>query len=148
MIGGQLADAVAQPNIPRALTGRGEERLRSRRVRIFLEKMVLHLPRMIVAEFVRKFDLRQRILIQRQLIAGMPRARQLKFVEYPKFHRSAPVVSLPTSTGRIAIIGWQSIAPNGSVHLCARRQIAPCRQTAQDSGGSRPATNRSGVGTK
>src|SRR5260370_32972675 len=83
----QLHDAVAEADLPGALRRRREEHLRRRRMRIFLEEMVLHLPGVVVAEAVGQLDLVERILVEPQLAAFLPRARQLQLVEDAKFHR-------------------------------------------------------------
>nr|WP_247389658.1 MULTISPECIES: hypothetical protein [unclassified Bradyrhizobium] len=41
MVGGELENAVAEPDVFRALAGGGEEGFRRGRVRIFLEEMML-----------------------------------------------------------------------------------------------------------
>ena len=75
-VGGELHDAVAEPDVLRPLAGRAEEHLRRRGMGILLQEMVLDLPRVVVAKPVRQFDLRQRILIQRLLVARLPRAAE------------------------------------------------------------------------
>ena len=50
MVGGQLEDAVAQADVLGALAGGGEEDLRRRGVRVFLQEVVLDLPGVVVAE--------------------------------------------------------------------------------------------------
>ena len=50
MIGGELEDAVAEPDVLGALAGGGEKRFRRRRMRIFLEEMMLDHPGIVVAE--------------------------------------------------------------------------------------------------
>ena len=57
----QLDDAVAEPNVLRALARGGEEDLRGRRVRILLEEVVFDLPRVVEAQFVGEFDLIERV---------------------------------------------------------------------------------------
>ena len=70
MVGGELEDAVAEPDVFGALAGGGEERFRRRRVRIFLQEMMLHHPGMVVAAAVGQFELRQRVLVELELVAG------------------------------------------------------------------------------
>jgi hypothetical protein len=69
-----------------------QTRVRRGRVGVFFQEVVLDLPGVIIAELVGEFDLRQRVLIKRLLIARLPGARQLEFVKYSKFHWPAPVV--------------------------------------------------------
>ena len=47
---------------------------------------MLHLPGVIDAELVGEFDLIERVLKQLQLVAVIPRPRQLMFVEDAEFH--------------------------------------------------------------
>jgi hypothetical protein len=63
MIGGELEDAVAEPDLLRALARRGEEGFRRRRMRIFFEEVMLDHPGVVVSHPVRGFELRQRILV-------------------------------------------------------------------------------------
>ena len=69
MIGGELEDAVAEPDVLGALAGGGEEGFRRRRVRIFLEEMMLDHPGVVVAEPVGGLQLRQRILVELEFVA-------------------------------------------------------------------------------
>jgi hypothetical protein len=94
MIGGELEDAVTEPDIFGALAGGGEKGFRRRRMRIFFQKMMLHHPCMIVAEQVGGFELGQRVLIQPELVAGLPRARQLQLIEDTEFHDVSPGIGL------------------------------------------------------
>ena len=55
-------------------------------MRILLEEVVLDLPRVIDADPVGKLDLIERILEQLQLVAVVPRPRQLMLVEDAEFH--------------------------------------------------------------
>ena len=57
MVGRELDDAVAQPDVLGALAGGGEEHLGLRRVRVLFEEVMLDLPRVVVAELVGEFDL-------------------------------------------------------------------------------------------
>ena len=72
-VGGELHDAMAQPDVLGALAGGAEEHLGRRRVRILLQEVVLDLPCVVVAKPIGQFDLRQRILIQRESRPPMPR---------------------------------------------------------------------------
>src|SRR4051794_39515993 len=59
-------------------------------MRILFEEMVLDLPGVVIAEPVGQFDLIERVLIQLQLAAGLPWARQLQLVENAEFHSHDP----------------------------------------------------------
>ena len=98
MIGGELENAVTEPDVFGALAGGGEKGFRRRRMRIFFQKMVFHHPGIVVAKPVGGFQLRQRVLIKLQLIAGLPRARQLQLIKDAEFHVVAP-------RGRLVVIG-------------------------------------------
>src|SRR4051794_4107649 len=90
LIGGELHDAMAQPDALGALAGRAQEDFRRRRVRVLLEEVVLDLPRVVVAELVGELDLAERILQQLVLALRAPRARQLMLVEDAEFHDLTP----------------------------------------------------------
>ena len=77
---------MAEADVLGALRAGGEEHLRRRGVRIFLEEVVLDLPRVVDAEPVGEFDLIERVLEQALLVAVVPRPRQLMFVEDAEFH--------------------------------------------------------------
>src|SRR6516165_11970528 len=55
-------------------------------MRVFLEKVVLHLPGIVNAQAVRQLDLIQRVLEEAELGAWLPGTRQLMLVEDPEFH--------------------------------------------------------------
>ena len=88
MVGGELADAVAEADLLGALAGGGEEELRRRRVGVFLEEVMLDLPRVVVAALVGELDLLERVLVERQLVVRTPGPRQLQLVENAEFHRA------------------------------------------------------------
>src|SRR5258708_39709097 len=90
MIGGELKNAVAEADLLRALAGRGEKGFRRGRVRIFLEKMMLHHPGMVIAEPVGGLELGQRVLVEPELVALFPGARQLQLVKDTEFHDAPP----------------------------------------------------------
>src|SRR5215216_6333421 len=90
MVGGELEDAVPEPDLPGALAGRGEKGFRRRRVGIFLEEMVLHHPGVVIAEPVGGLELGQRVLVEPQLVALFPGARQLQLVKDAEFHDASP----------------------------------------------------------
>src|SRR5206468_3086975 len=86
MIRGELDDPVTEADLLRALAGRPEEDLGRRRVRVLLEEVMLHFPRVVVAQSIRELDLRQRLLKEPVLAVGAPRPGQLVLVEDPKLH--------------------------------------------------------------
>src|SRR5260221_14405053 len=90
MIGGELENAVAEPDVFGALAGGGEKRFRRRRMRIFLEKMMLHHPGVVVAATVGGLELRQRVLVKLEFAARFPRARQLQLIKDAEFHDVSP----------------------------------------------------------
>ena len=107
VIGGELQDAVAEADAPGALAGGGEKRLRRGAVRVLLEEVVLHHPRVVVADPVGQLDLRQGIPIELVLPILGPGPRQLQLIEDAELH-----VSLPQ---RIAQCG-HDIGPRGFSH--------------------------------
>ncbi|MFK4380612.1 hypothetical protein ABIA40_000020 [Bradyrhizobium sp. USDA 223] len=68
---------MAEPDVLRALACGSQERFRRGRVRIFLEEVMLDHPGMVVAELVGELHLRERILIEGELVTGRPGPRQL-----------------------------------------------------------------------
>jgi hypothetical protein len=90
MVGGELEDAVAEPDVFGALAGGSEKGFRRRRMRIFFQEMMFYHPGIIVAQPVGGLQLRQRILIKLELIARLPRARQLQLVKDAEFHDVSP----------------------------------------------------------
>src|SRR3546814_20303505 len=81
LVGGELDDAVPQPDVLRPLARRAEEDLRRRGVRILLQEVMLHLPGIVVAEPVGELDLGERVLDELILATLLPRPRELMFVE-------------------------------------------------------------------
>ena len=51
---------------------------------------MFHHPGVVIAEPVGGLELRQRVLVEPEFIALLPRARQLKLVEDAEFHDVAP----------------------------------------------------------
>src|SRR5580692_4246218 len=86
MIGGELKNAVAEPDVPGALAGSREKGFRRWRVRVFFQEMMFHHPGMVVAEPIGGLQLRQRVLIQLELVARLPWPRQLQLIEDADFH--------------------------------------------------------------
>src|SRR5687768_15814825 len=60
-------------------------------MRVLLEKVMLDLPRVVVAELIRQLELRQRVVIQPPLTVRVPRTRQLQLVEDAELHRGDPL---------------------------------------------------------
>src|SRR3546814_3388717 len=81
LVGGELDDAVPQPDVLRPLARRAEKDLRRRGVRILLQEVMLHLPGIVVAEPVGELDLGERVLEELILATLLPRPRELMFVE-------------------------------------------------------------------
>ena len=77
MIGGELKDAVREPDSLGALAGGAEEHRRRGRVRILLEEMMLDFPRRVVAELVGQLHLVEGVLEELQLAVRLPGAGQL-----------------------------------------------------------------------
>jgi hypothetical protein len=68
------------------LAGGGENGFRRGRVRIFIEEVVLDDPGMVVADLVGELHLRERILVEPELVAGHPGPRQLQLIEDAELH--------------------------------------------------------------
>src|SRR3954469_18170818 len=86
MICRELEYAMAEPDLLRALAGRGKKGFRRGRVRIFLEEMMFHHPGVVIAEPVGGLELGQRVLVEPELVALFPGARQLQLVKDAEFH--------------------------------------------------------------
>ena len=85
--GGQLHDAVGEADLFGALARGTEKHLGGGRMRILFEKVVLDLPGIVVAEPVGQFELVERVVIEPQLAARLPRARQLQLIKDAELHR-------------------------------------------------------------
>ena len=90
VVGGQLHDAVPEADVLRALAGGGQEHLGRRGVAVLLEEVVLHLPRVVVAELVGRLDLGERVVEQLVLVVGCPGLGQLQLVEDAELHWRTP----------------------------------------------------------
>src|SRR5215212_8852140 len=77
---------MTQADVPRALAGGRQEDLRSARVGVLLEEVVLHLPHVVDAEAIGQLDLLERVRDQLLLCVLRPGARQLMLVEDPESH--------------------------------------------------------------
>src|SRR5215813_2857461 len=86
VVGGELKDAMAEPDLFRPLTSCREKRFWRRRVGIFFQEMVLHDPRVVVAEPVGGLELRQCILLKPELVAFLPWTWQLQLIKDAEFH--------------------------------------------------------------
>ena len=86
MVGRELQDAVAQPDLLGALAGGRQERGGRGRVGVFLEEVVLDLPGVVVTELVGELELGERILVKPVLVALLPGARQLQLIEDAELH--------------------------------------------------------------
>ncbi len=89
LVGSELHHAMAQTDALGALAGGTEKDFRRRGVRVLLEKMMLDLPRVVVAQPVGELDLGERVLQLLVLAPGPPRPGQLMFVEDAEFHGCA-----------------------------------------------------------
>ena len=85
---------MAQADALRALARRGEEDLWCRGVRVLLEEVVLHLPRVADAEAVGQLDLLERIADETLLGALGPGPRELVLVEDAEVHARASAATL------------------------------------------------------
>ena len=56
---------------------------------------MLDLPGEVVAEAVRQLELIQRVVVKVEFAVGLPRPRQLQFVEYAEFHSFLPRSRIP-----------------------------------------------------
>ena len=101
-VGGELHDAVAEPDVLGALAGGAEEDFRRRRVGVFLEEVVLDLPGVVVAKPVGQLHLSERVLIELAFVVRPPWARKLQLVEDAEFHGRVPdlLASIPPEEAR------------------------------------------------
>src|ERR1700694_2029142 len=74
-------------------------------MRIFFQKMMFHHPGIVVAQPVGGLQLRQRILIKPEFIAGLPGAWQLQLIKDAEFHDVSPARQL---------VVWQVVYSQGS----------------------------------
>ncbi len=111
----QLHDAVREPDVLGALARGTEKHLGGRRMRIFFEKMVLDLPGIVVAEPVGQLDLVERVLVEPQLAARLPRPRQLQLIENAELHRFL--------LGVLHAIAWTADAQSATPLTCRSLSI-------------------------
>ena len=89
VVGGELHDAVAEPDALRALARGAEKDFRRRAMGVLLEEVVLDAPRVVEAEPIGELDLRERVLEELVLATFRPRSGKLELVEDPEFHAVA-----------------------------------------------------------
>ena len=77
------------------------KRLGRRRMRVFLQEMVLDQPGMVVAQPVGELELGERVLVELVLAALLPGPRQLQLVENAEFH--------PRRLSRDRRVIWHSV---------------------------------------
>ena len=130
MVGGELEDAVAEPDLLGALARGGEEGFRRRRVRIFFQEMMLDYPGVVVAELVGEFELRQRVLVEPELVALFPGPRQLQLIEDAEFHDVSPATG-PCCFAAQCIPGHARVQPLQLHGNSAPRKL-PCMERAND----------------
>ena len=93
-------DAVADLDVLGQHGAGGEEQLRRRAVRIFLEEMVLDGPHMLEAQLVGQLHLLEAVVVDGPLFFRCPRTRNGNLVEQAELH---PAVSLcPSRNARLA----------------------------------------------
>jgi hypothetical protein len=80
-LGRHHANAMPQPHPLRPLRQRAQKHLGRRAVRIFFKKVVLHQPRVIIAERVRQLELAQRVLEGLMIPLRAKRRRRLMLVK-------------------------------------------------------------------
>ena len=133
MIGGELENAMAEPDLFGALAGGGEKGFRRGRMRIFFQEMMLHHPGMVVAEPVGGLELRQRVLVELEFVAGFPRSRQLQLIKDAEFHDVSPAT---------AFVVAGSVFPGGAESSLEEFRLTEetlptkrrCRRERRDSG--------------
>src|SRR5260370_29245474 len=107
---------VAEAEALGALRAGGEEHLGRRRMRIFLEKMMLDLPDVIDADPVGEFDLGERVLVELPFGVLVPlgagSSRQLMFVKDAELHGESPAAARAAlaSVARQSRAGWASVS--------------------------------------
>src|SRR4029453_3032309 len=124
--GGGLDDAVAEPDVLRALRAGGQEHLGGAGVRVLLEEVVLDLPHDVEAQAVGQLDLLEGVLDERQLAAVVPGAGELVLVEDAELHGAA------TSVVARALNSASRSAPLARVqHQCSISDMTALRVTAR-----------------
>ncbi|MBA7674621.1 hypothetical protein ES703_82841 [subsurface metagenome] len=128
MVGGELEDAVAEPDLFRPLACGGKEGFRRRRVRVFLKEVMLDHPGIIVARPVRDLELGQGVLVKPEFIAFLPGARQLQLIEDTELHDVSPAIC--------PVLVERSLVPRGLLSSetqfrCAGEGLAVNRETTR-----------------
>src|SRR6516165_9642769 len=111
---------MAQSDALRTLRARREKHLGGRRVRIFLEKMVLDLPGIIDAEAVGELHLIERLLVNAVLVTRLPGPRNLMFVKNAEFHSGLRFPLMPPHAAR-ARRTWRGASSRREGREAARR---------------------------
>src|SRR5208283_4494385 len=97
----KLNDAMPEADIFGALAGRREENFRRRRMRIFLEEVMLGSPHIVVTEAVGEFDLIKRVLEEFMFRITSPRTRELMLIETANLHSHLDARTLSYRSGII-----------------------------------------------
>jgi hypothetical protein len=95
LVGGQLDDAVPEPDVFRALRGGSQEDLRRGGMGVFLQEVVLNFPGEVITELVGELDLGEAVLKKIELAGLGPWARELVLVKDAELHDGVSSVSLP-----------------------------------------------------
>src|SRR3954453_11665646 len=121
MVGGKLEDAMAKPDLAGALAGGGEKGFRRGGGGVFFQKKMLPPPGVVVAKPVGGFQLRERVLVKLEFVAGVPWPRQLQLIEDAEFHDVSP--SPACCLQSIHVPGRVQRRPNSAPAkaACARR---------------------------
>jgi hypothetical protein len=90
---------MTEADVLRPLACGCEEHLGLRRMRVLLEEVVLHFPRIVIVQPVGELYLGQGVLIELPFIVLRPGTRQLQFVEYAEFHAAPPPIVRWTRRG-------------------------------------------------
>src|SRR5579885_2241561 len=95
-VGRHLHDSMADAHVFGAGGAGGQEDLRSRRVRILLEEVMLRRPHVVIAVSIGEFDLLERVLEEPMLRIGSPGTWKLMFIEAADLHLDArPFAAVP-----------------------------------------------------
>jgi hypothetical protein len=84
--GGKLDDPMAEPDPLRALTGRCQEDLRSTRMRVLFQEVVLDCPDIVKAQVIGQLDLLECFLQELFLGPFVPRTGYLMLIEQTESH--------------------------------------------------------------
>jgi hypothetical protein len=106
VVGGDLDDAVTEPDVLGALARGTEKHLGRRGMRIFLQEVMLHFPGVVEAERVSELDLVEGLLEELVLAVFVPVPGQLMLVENAEFH-----AVIPRFDAGIRLLGDSRIGP-------------------------------------